>query len=263
MLDAILISLVGIIATIDYNGPLLNLHRPLFTGAMTGLILGDFTQGLIIGATLELTWLGVTGIGGYTPPDTITGAILGTALGISAGEGIAGALAIAVPVSVITQQLDVLAKTVTIRFSNSAIKDADSGDYSNITRYQYSALAVITLFKVVPIFLAVYLGTPFVERVFELVPEFVIQGMNVATGILPAVGFAMLLNMMIEDNLWIFVLIGFFLVAFGNMSTIAVAIAAIIVAYFYDLILQKDSNDTDGTDNTDINKQSAEGEYDL
>lgn len=256
MLNAILISLVAVVATIDYNGPLLNIHRPLFTGAITGLILGDFTQGLIIGATLELTWLGVTGIGGYTPPDTITGAIVGTALGIASGQGIAGALTIAVPVSVITQQLDVLAKTVTIRFSNAAISDAEKGDISKIGRYQYSALATVVLFKVVPIFFAIYLGSPFVERVFDLVPQFFIEGMNVATGILPAVGFAMLLNMMIEDNLWIFVLIGFFLVAFGNLSTIAVAIVAIIVAYFYDLIL----NNNTIKDNDDY---KTEGEYDL
>lgn len=72
VLHAILISLVAIVATIDYNGPIFLIHRPLVTGALTGLVLGNFSQGLIIGATLELMWLGVTGIGGYTPPDTIS-----------------------------------------------------------------------------------------------------------------------------------------------------------------------------------------------
>ena len=42
---AIIITIIAIIATIDYNGPLLMLHRPLVTGALTGLALGDFTQG--------------------------------------------------------------------------------------------------------------------------------------------------------------------------------------------------------------------------
>ena len=72
--QALLVTLVGIIATIDYNGPLFMIHRPLVTSAMVGLVLGDFTQGVLIGSALELTWLGVTGIGGYTPPDTISGA---------------------------------------------------------------------------------------------------------------------------------------------------------------------------------------------
>ena len=66
--QALLVALVGIIATIDYNGPLFMIHRPLVTGTLTGLVLGDMTQGVIIGSSLELMWLGVTGIGGYTPP---------------------------------------------------------------------------------------------------------------------------------------------------------------------------------------------------
>ena len=39
--QALLVALVGIIATIDYNGPLFMIHRPLVTGTLTGLVLGD------------------------------------------------------------------------------------------------------------------------------------------------------------------------------------------------------------------------------
>lgn len=101
--QALLVALVGIIATIDYNGPLFMIHRPLVTGTLTGLVLGDMTQGVIIGSSLELMWLGVTGIGGYTPPDTISGAIVGTTLGILSGQGATAGIAIAVPVAVVTQ----------------------------------------------------------------------------------------------------------------------------------------------------------------
>ncbi|WP_192854949.1 PTS sugar transporter subunit IIC, partial [Streptococcus pneumoniae] len=45
--QALLVTLVGIIATIDYNGPLFMIHRPLVTSAMVGLVLGDFTQGVL------------------------------------------------------------------------------------------------------------------------------------------------------------------------------------------------------------------------
>ncbi|MZJ28164.1 hypothetical protein GT516_09900, partial [Collinsella sp. BIOML-A4] len=66
LMQACLVALIGIIATIDYNGPLFMLHRPLVTGTLVGLVLGDLTQGIMIGSSLELMWLGVTGIGGYT-----------------------------------------------------------------------------------------------------------------------------------------------------------------------------------------------------
>ncbi|WP_155287702.1 PTS mannose/fructose/sorbose/N-acetylgalactosamine transporter subunit IIC [Lacticaseibacillus zhaodongensis] len=233
---ALLVTLVGIIATIDYNGPLLMIHRPLVVGAMVGVVTGNPTQGLIIGATLELMWLGVTGIGGYTPPDTISGAVIGTALGILAGKGATAGIAIAVPISVITQQLDVLAKTADIFFVRKADRDAAAGNPAHIGLWQYSSLGIIVLFEVVPIFIAVMVGGSYVKQLFDIIPPVIMKGLTVAGGILPALGFAMLLNMMLKKGMWVYLLIGFTCAAFGGMSTIAITMVGIVAAYFGPLI---------------------------
>ena len=34
------------------------MHRPIVVGALTGLVMGHFTEGLIIGGTMELAWMG-------------------------------------------------------------------------------------------------------------------------------------------------------------------------------------------------------------
>ncbi|HET4022024.1 TPA: PTS mannose/fructose/sorbose/N-acetylgalactosamine transporter subunit IIC, partial [Streptococcus pneumoniae] len=237
--QALLVTLVGIIATIDYNGPLFMIHRPLVTSAMVGLVLGDFTQGVLIGSALELTWLGVTGIGGYTPPDTISGAIIGTAFGILSGQGETAGIAIAVPIAVATQQLDVLAKTLDVYFVKKADNDAKNGDYSKIGFYHYSSLVLITLFKIVPIFLAIMLGGEYVADLFAKVPPIVMQGLNSAGALLPSIGFGMLLNMMLKKNMWVFLLIGFICSVYGGMSTIGISLVGIAVAYFYDMIGSK------------------------
>lgn len=262
VLHAILISLVAIVATIDYNGPIFLIHRPLVTGALTGLVLGNFSQGLIIGATLELMWLGVTGIGGYTPPDTISGAILGTAFAIIANKGVEAGIALAVPISLITQQLDVLAKTITIRFAHSVDEKFDGTNLSIIDRSHYLSLLVITLFKVVPIFFAILIGSSYIEGLFNMIPEFVMKGLNVAGGMLPAVGFAMLINSMMRDKYWIFIILGFFAAAFLKLDTIGVAILAVIVVYFMNM--------SKGKEKTSANKElenkqeeNEEEEYDL
>lgn len=231
LVQALLVAIVGIIATIDYNGPLFMIHRPLVTGALTGLVLGDMTQGVMIGASLELMWLGVTGIGGYTPPDTISGAIIGTALGILSGQGTTAGIAIAVPVAVVTQQLDVLAKTVDIALVKKADADAERGDISKISFYQYGSLAIIVAFKVIPIFLAVLVGGEYVESLFNMIPDVVMKGLNVAGGLLPAIGFGMLLNMMLKKKMWVFLLVGFVCSAFGGLSTIAITFVGVCVAY--------------------------------
>ena len=246
--QALLVTLVGIIATIDYNGPLFMIHRPLVTSAMVGLVLGDFTQGVLIGSALELTWLGVTGIGGYTPPDTISGAIIGTAFGILSGQGETAGIAIAVPIAVATQQLDVLAKTLDVYFVKKADNDAKNGDYSKIGFYHYSSLILITLFKIVPIFLAIMLGGEYVADLFAKVPPIVMQGLNSAGAFLPSIGFGMLLNMMLKKNMWVFLLIGFICSVYGGMSTIGISLVGIAVAYFYDMIGSKPQETTSNSD---------------
>ncbi|CNA66834.1 PTS mannose/fructose/sorbose/N-acetylgalactosamine transporter subunit IIC [Streptococcus pneumoniae] len=246
--QALLVTLVGIIATIDYNGPLFMIHRPLVTSAMVGLVLGDFTQGVLIGSALELTWLGVTGIGGYTPPDTISGAIIGTAFGILSGQGETAGIAIAVPIAVATQQLDVLAKTLDVYFVKKADNDAKNGDYSKIGFYHYSSLVLITLFKIVPIFLAIMLGGEYVADLFAKVPPIVMQGLNSAGALLPSIGFGMLLNMMLKKNMWVFLLIGFICSVYGGMSTIGISLVGIAVAYFYYMIGSKPQETTSSSD---------------
>ena len=246
--QALLVTLVGIIATIDYNGPLFMIHRPLVTSAMVVLVLGDFTQGVLIGSALELTWLGVTGIGGYTPPDTISGAIIGTAFGILSGQGETAGIAIAVPIAVATQQLDVLAKTLDVYFVKKADNDAKNGDYSKIGFYHYSSLVLITLFKIVPIFLAIMLGGEYVADLFAKVPPIVMQGLNSAGALLPSIGFGMLLNMMLKKNMWVFLLIGFICSVYGGMSTIGISLVGIAVAYFYDMIGSKPQETTSNSD---------------
>lgn len=180
IIQMLLVTAVAVIATIDYNGPVLMLYRPLIAGSLVGLVLGDFQQGMIIGATLELMWLGVTAVGGYTPPDTISGAIVGTALGILSGHGVTAGVAIAVPVAVVTQQLDVLAKTVDIYFVKKADEAAKKGDPSKIGLYHHSSLVLIVLFKVVPIFAALVLGGNYIKDLFDKIPPVIMTGLNVA-----------------------------------------------------------------------------------
>lgn len=262
LMQACLVALIGIIATIDYNGPLIMLHRPLVTGTLVGLVLGDLTQGIIIGSSLELMWLGVTGIGGYTPPDTISGAIIGTALGILSGKGATAGIAIAVPVAVITQQLDVLAKTADIYFVKKADAAAEKGDISKIGFYQYASLGIIVLFKVVPIFLAVLVGGEYVQAAFDMIPDVVMTGLNVAGGLLPAIGFGMLLNLMLKKDNWVFLLVGFICAAFGGMSTIAITFVGVAVSYIVIMMCGNDASATKAAD--EISEDTdVEEEYDL
>ena len=101
MLQAILVSIVAFLAAIDeYTFGASMMGRPLFTAPIVGLILGDFQAGIMIGATLELMFMGSIMVGSATPPEVYASSVLGTAIAIQSGEGVGTAVALALPLSI-------------------------------------------------------------------------------------------------------------------------------------------------------------------
>jgi len=90
-------TLLGLIAALGIlEGRLMGvtmIDRPLVMCTLTGLVCGNLTEGILIGATLELIFLGNVAIGAAHPPDIVTGAILATAFSIMSGRGPEAALA--------------------------------------------------------------------------------------------------------------------------------------------------------------------------
>jgi len=56
------------------------LYRPLVAGTLVGLVLGDPVQGAIMGATINLIYLGFISAGGALPGDPALAGTVGTAL---------------------------------------------------------------------------------------------------------------------------------------------------------------------------------------
>ena len=78
-----------------------SLQRPLVCGAITGLILGHPVQGAVIGATINLVYLGFMSAGGSMPADMGLAGVLGTAYAIVGGLDTDTALALAVPIGIL------------------------------------------------------------------------------------------------------------------------------------------------------------------
>lgn len=97
--QAILIGLVAMCVTFEWALGTCLASRPIVTGVLIGLVMGDLQTGIIVGATLEMVFIGSVTIGAAVPPDVITGGILGTAFAISTGQGAEVALTLAFPIA--------------------------------------------------------------------------------------------------------------------------------------------------------------------
>lgn len=235
LMRAILVAVWAGICSLDDVGPQM-LRRPLLTGTIAGLIMGDITQGLIISATLELMWMGIGNVGAYSAPDTVAGAIIGTALGVSTGGGIATGIALAVPTSILCQQLLVLWRSAACFLNPMAEKAAETGDFDALFKVHFFIPAVcVFLVRAIPCFLAVFFGDTVIQTVLDATPEVIISGLTVASKIIPGVGIAVLLLMMLKGRMWIFFFLGFILTTYLGLSIIPVAFIALAFAVLYDM----------------------------
>ena len=117
----LVICLFAFIQIIDVITVNVGLGYPLNAGMITGLIMGDVTTGLAVGATLQLMVLGVGTYGGASIPDFTTGAIIGTIFAVISGKGIEFAIGLAVPVGLLLIQLDILARFLNTFFLHRII----------------------------------------------------------------------------------------------------------------------------------------------
>ena len=87
MLQAFLLGCVAFIGKCDLATGTNLIQRPIVLGPLVGLILGDLQMGIVVGATLELAFLGQVSVGAYIPPNVIVGGVLGLTFAITTGKG--------------------------------------------------------------------------------------------------------------------------------------------------------------------------------
>lgn len=249
--QAILLSVLASLLSIEWMNGHFGLSRPLVTGMLTGLVLGDMTQGIMIGATLQLIFMGINGVGAAVPPDQTIGTLIATAFAILSGEGAEIALTLAIPVAVAAQALDIFGRTFTTVFIHMADKFAEKGEYRKLEMAHYAGLLVHFVRVSIIVFPAIYFGVEAVQSFIAMVPQPVLRGLEVSGGLLPAVGFGMLLTMLNIPYLFPFYFIGFALATFGGFSTVGVTMVAVCVALVIDYYKRNHNTSDTGTKSSD------------
>jgi fructoselysine/glucoselysine PTS system EIID component len=225
----------------DFLGAAL-LSRPLVLGPLVGLVLGDITQGIIIGATLELIFMGNIKVGAAIPPDVITGGVIGTAFAIMSGKGAAIALALAIPISILAEM--VISGLFVFRpmFNNRFNKFAEQGDYGKIGQLHIASGLLKPLLMGLLTFLALQLGDNVMKSFLDMIPPWVQSGLQVAGNMLPAVGFALLMNLMFNQKVAAWFFLGFILASYLKLPMIAVGGLGVIFALIITGITHKEES---------------------
>ena len=68
------------------------------------------------------------------------------------------------------------------------------------------------------------------SKLVALVPAWLLKGLTVAGGMLPAIGFAMIMSVMLKKEVVPFALLGYFLAAYLGVPVIGIAIVGTVFA---------------------------------
>ncbi|MGM5694062.1 PTS mannose/fructose/sorbose/N-acetylgalactosamine transporter subunit IIC [Streptococcus suis] len=209
---------------------------PVFAGFITGLIMGDMTTGLAIGASLQLMVLGVGTFGGASRIDATSGAVLATAFSVSQGIDPELAVAtIAVPVAALLVYTDIAGRFSTTFFAHRVDAAIERFDYAGIERNYLLGAIPWALSRALPVFLALAFGGEFVDAMVKTIEQYqwIANGLTLAARMLPGLGFAILLHYLpLKRNLH-YLAVGFALTAmltvlYGNVSALGGAVADIV-----------------------------------
>ena len=222
---ALLLGLVGVFCILDSRilGRM-NFERPLITCTIVGALLGDLQTGLTLGASIELMSLGIVNIGAAAPPDMNMAAIITDASAETA-------LALAIPIAVLGQMLGVLMRTILSNLTHVADHAIAEGKFRKAwSMHIVWGTVLYSLMYFIPIFLSVYFGTDLVQKIVAFIPAWLTDGLNLGSKFLTAYGIALLLSTMLNRDLTVYFLLGFFFVGYLGLDVTAVAIFAAILA---------------------------------
>lgn len=237
LVQAILVALIAGFANFDYQLGTLYAFRPIVTCPLVGLVLGDLTAGLAIGASLELLFMGNISIGAYVPPDEKVGSILACAFAITLGQGTEAAIALAMPIATISLAINNVINGLMPVLVDKADVFASDGNLNGVYAMHWAIGLIGVVKNMLLVGFAFYLGAGAVQGILDWIPGFIIDGFGIAANILPAMGFAMLGRLVLKKEVMPFFFLGFLMASYMGVPALGVAAIGIIIGIEkYDLL---------------------------
>jgi len=228
--EGLLVSLFALIAGIDFWLEGFYIFRPMIVCTVTGFLLGDLKLGIIAGGLTELAFAGLTPVGGTQPPNPIMAGIMTVVIAHTTGHSPATAIGLALPFSILMQYIILFYYSAFSVFTKKLDEYAKEADTKKFSRLAFMPTILVAITYAVMAFLCVYGAQGPMRELVNAMPGWLSHGFQIAGGILPAVGFGVLLKSMLKGKYVPYLLLGFTaacFIKFGNLMPVAVIGAAL------------------------------------
>jgi PTS system mannose-specific IIC component len=248
VIQIILVFIVAFLAGIEGILDEFQFHQPLVACTLIGLVTGNLVPCLILGGTLQLIALGWANIGAAVAPDAALASVASASILVLSGQGKAGvasAIAIAVPLAVAGLLLTIIVRTLATALVHFMDAAASEGNIRKVEFWQIIAICLQGLRIAIPALLIVAIGAAPVRDLLTSMPAWLTGGLAIGGGMVVAVGYAMVINMMATKEVWPFFAIGFVLATVSQITLIGLGAIGVALALIY-LALSKQGGSGNG-----------------
>lgn len=221
--------------------------RPLVAGLLVGLAFGDIQAGILCGLAVQAVFIANLSTGGATNSEITYAAYGGIGLALATTKDPAVAVTLAILIGQTFGLIFYNSRMAAYSFWNTRAQTAAENNDDHGITLNHVVYPQITTFilRAVPVFLAIFFGKGLVDWLLANVPQVVTDIISVLGGVLPALGIAMLMSIVVKEKAHlIFFFAGFVLMAFAGLNMIALVFIAALVAYLVFLAMGKGISET-------------------
>ena len=231
LVQGLLLAIMAIIVGVDFYLEVLFIFRPIIVGTLSGIILGDIKTGVLAAGLVELAFAGLTPAGGTQPPNPIFAAFMTVVLSYTTGADVKTTIGLSLPFSFLMQYIILFYYSTFSLFVAKFDKYAAEADTKSYRKLSMITISIVALSYGIIVFLCAYMAQEPMRILVNSMPEWLAHGFEIAGGILPAIGFGMLLKIMFKIEYFPYLIIGFLVATFLNFSNLLpVALIGLAIA---------------------------------
>ncbi|MCR6514294.1 PTS mannose/fructose/sorbose transporter subunit IIC [Clostridium sp. LY3-2] len=231
-----LVIIIAFIAGVEGILDEFQFHQPVIACTLIGLVTGNLVPCLILGGTLQMIALGWANIGAAVAPDAALASVASAIILVLGGQGTAGvdsAIAIAIPLAVAGLLLTIIVRTIATAFVHLMDAAAKEGNIRKVEMWHIIAICLQGLRIAIPAGLIILIGAEPIKALLNSMPAWLTAGLAVGGGMVVAVGYAMVINMMATKEVWPFFAIGFVLATVTEITLIGLGAIGVSLALIY------------------------------
>ena len=241
LLQGLILALIVFAFAWDARWECFFVFHPIIVCFVTGLVLGDWKLGLEAGA-----------VGGTVPPNALIAGLMTVVLAYKSGVSAETALGLSLPFALLMQWIVIACQSLFSGFNVKVEQAIKQNDIKKFKFYVFLPEIILTSLYAVVAFLSTYALQNVLSKFVNSFPEFVSHGFEIAGGLLPGLGLALLLKVMVKKENVPYLIIGFLIMSImkpDNVLPVALfAIALVLIDFMRDKEAKTTSVVTGGED---------------